>query len=75
MMLTQLKPGKIARIVTVDGEHKLRQRLSSRGISEGSFVRVISCYGPITCEVVNRKTFTIGYGIAQRIRVIRVPTV
>lgn len=70
-MLDQLKPNKLARIVEIDEEHGLRQKLFSRGITEGSIVRVISSYGLITFEI-GRKTFAIGCDMAQKIRVIRV---
>ena len=71
MMLTQLKPGEQARIIAVEGGHGLRQKLSLRGISEGSFVRVISCHSPITVEV-DRNVVSIGRGMAQKVRVMKV---
>jgi ferrous iron transport protein A len=71
MMLTQLKPGESAKIIAVEGGHGLRQKLSLRGISEGSFIRVISNQGPVTVEV-DRNTVSIGRGMARRIRVMRV---
>lgn len=70
-MLDQLKPDELARIVAIDEEHGLRQNLFSRGITEDRIVRVISSYGLITFEI-GRKTFAIGRGIAQKIRVIKV---
>ena len=70
-MLDQLKPDELARIVAIDEEHGLRQKLFSRGITKGSLVRVISSYGLITFEI-GRKTFAIGRGMAQKIRVIKV---
>jgi ferrous iron transport protein A len=71
MMLDELKPGEIAKIVVVEGGYGLRQKLSLRGISEGDFVRVISSHGPVTVEV-NRNTVSIGRGMARKIRVMRV---
>ena len=71
MMLTQLKPGESAKIIAVEGGHGLRQKLSLRGISEGSFIRVISNQGPVTVEV-DRNTVSIGRGMARKIRVLRV---
>lgn len=71
MMLTQLKPGEIAKIIEVDGGHGLRHRLSLRGITEGSIIRVISNIGPVTVEV-DRNTVSIGRGMAHKIRVLRV---
>ena len=70
-MLNQLKPNELARIVAIDGEHILRQKLFSKGITENSIIRVISSYGLITFEI-GRKTFAIGRGMAQKIRVIKV---
>jgi Fe2+ transport system protein FeoA len=70
-MLDQLKPNELARIVAIDGEHILRKKLFSRGITENSIIRVISSYGLITFEI-GRKTFAIGRGMAQKIRVIKV---
>lgn len=71
MLLTQLKPGELAKIIAIDGGIGLRQKLALRGISEGYFVRVISCHGPITIEV-NRNVVSIGKGMARKIRVVRV---
>jgi ferrous iron transport protein A len=71
MMLDELKPGELAKIVVVEGGYGLRQKLSLRGISEGDFVRVISNHGPVTVEV-NRNTVSIGRGMARKIRVMRV---
>jgi Fe2+ transport system protein FeoA len=42
-----------------------------KGIIEGSFIRVISCYGTIIFEI-DKKIFSIGYRIAEKIRVIEV---
>jgi len=71
MMLTQLKPNELAKIVAIEGGHGLRQKLALRGIVEGTFVRVISSHGPITIEV-DRNVVCIGRGMARRIRVVRV---
>ena len=71
MMLTQLKPGDIAKIIGVEGGHGLRHKLSLRGITEGSIIRVISNIGPVTVEV-DRNTVSIGRGMAHKIRVLRV---
>jgi len=70
-MLTELKTGELARITAIEGGLKLRQTLSLRGISEGCFVRVVSCHGPITIEV-NRNMVAVGRGMARKIRVMRV---
>ena len=71
MMLDELKPGELARVIAVEGGYGLRQRLSLRGISEGSFLRVISNQGPVTVEV-DRNTVSVGRGMARKIRVLRV---
>jgi len=70
MMLTQLRPGEIARIVAIDGGHGLRQKLYLRGICEGNIIRLISCRGPITVEI-DRSVVSIGRGMAQKVRVVR----
>ena len=71
MMLSQLKPGDLAKITAIEGGRGLRQKLSLRGISEGSFLRVISNQGPVTVEV-DRNTICVGRGMARKIRVMRV---
>jgi Fe2+ transport system protein FeoA len=70
MILTQLKPGEIAKILDLDGGRHHRQKLCLRGISEGSILRVISNIGPVTVEV-GRNTVSIGRRMANRIRVMR----
>ena len=49
--LSRLKPGEVGRVMAVEGGHGIRQKLFLRGLFEGSVVRVISCYGPVTVEV------------------------
>ncbi|MHA1204980.1 MAG: FeoA family protein [Candidatus Heimdallarchaeaceae archaeon] len=71
MMLTQLKPNEKAKIVAIEGGQALRQKLALRGVNEGTFVRIISCQGPITVEV-DRNVVSIGRGMASRIRVVKV---
>ena len=71
MMLAELKTGELAKIMAIEGGYGLRQKLSLRGIFEGSFIRVISNQGPVTVEV-DRNTVSIGRGMARRIRVMRV---
>ena len=71
MMLSQLKPGDLAKITAIEGGRGLRQKLSLRGISEGSFLRVISNQGPVTVEV-DRNTICVGRGMARKIRVMKV---
>jgi len=69
--LSQLKPGEVGRVMAVEGGHGIRQKLFLRGLFEGSVVRVISCYGPVTVEV-DRSTVSIGRGMAQKIIVRRI---
>ncbi len=57
--------------MAVEGGHGIRQKLFLRGLFEGSVVRVISCYGPVTVEV-DRSTVSIGRGMAQKIIVKRI---
>jgi len=69
--LNELKPGEWARILTIEGGRGVRQKLLLRGISEGSIVRMVSCYqGPIVVEV-DRSIVALGRGIAKKIKVIR----
>jgi ferrous iron transport protein A len=70
-MLTQLKTGDIAKIIDIDGGNHHRHKLSLRGITEGSIVRIISNLGPVTVEI-DRNVVSIGRGMAHRIRVLRV---
>ena len=70
MPLSQLKPGEQGRVMAVEGGHGIRQKLFLRGLFEGSVVRVISCYGPVTVEV-DRNTVSIGRGMAQKVIVRR----
>ncbi|MEA1993029.1 MAG: FeoA family protein [Euryarchaeota archaeon] len=70
MYLGMMNEGERARVVSIHGGHGLRQKLSLRGIFEGSIVRVISRRGPTTIEV-NRNIVTIGRGMARKIRVVR----
>jgi len=69
--LSHLKPGEVGRVMAVEGGHGIRQKLFLRGLFEGSVVRVISCYGPVTVEV-DRSTVSIGRGMAQKIIVRRI---
>ena len=69
--LSHLKPGEVGRVMAVEGGHGIRQKLFLRGLFEGSVVRVISCYGPVTVEV-DRSTVSIGRGMAQKIIVKRI---
>ena len=68
--LSRLKPGEVGQVMAVEGGHGIRQKLFLRGLFEGSVVRVISCYGPVTVEV-DRNMVSIGRGMAQKIIVRR----
>jgi len=70
LTLSQLKPGELGRVMVIEGGRGIRQRLFLRGLFEGSVVRMISCYGPVTVEV-DRNTVSIGRGMAQKIVVRR----
>jgi Fe2+ transport system protein FeoA len=72
VMLDNLKPNQHARIVIIEGEHHVKQRLLLQGISEGTFIRCISTAGPVVFEI-EHKIFSIGRTIAHHIRVIEVP--
>ncbi len=69
--LSQLNPGEQGRVMAIEGGHGIRQKLLLRGLSEGSMIRVISCYGPVTVEV-DRSTVSLGRGMAQKVIVRRV---
>ena len=66
MSLTQVKTGKTAKIVAIEGGRSLKQKLFLRGLFEGKVVRVISNHGPVTVEV-DRNIVAIGRGVAQKI--------
>jgi|GEM_PF-315685 len=68
--LSRLNPGELGRIMAVEGGRGIRQKLFLRGLFEGSIVRMISCYGPVTVEV-DRNTVSIGRGMAQKVMVRR----
>jgi len=67
MILSEMRPGQFARIISIDGGNCMRQSLQLRGLTEGSVFRVISNAGPITIEV-DRNTICLGRGMAERIR-------
>jgi Fe2+ transport system protein FeoA len=70
VMLNDLKPNEVARIVSIDGKN-IKKQLVYHGISEGSFIRLISRFGIITIEI-NKKILSFRKDIARHIRVIRV---
>ncbi|MFZ2072023.1 MAG: FeoA family protein [Halobacteriota archaeon] len=71
MPLNQLKPGELGRVMAVEGGRGIRQKLFLRGLFEGSVVRMISCYGPVTIEL-DRNMMSIGRGMAQKVIVRRI---
>ena len=72
MMMSDLCKGQLARIVAIEGGKGFRQKLFLRGISEGSFVKVLSNgQGPVLLEI-NRSTIALGAGMAAKIRVMSV---
>ena len=69
-MLTELSPEEWGRIVAIGGGRGIRQKLLLRGLSEGTIVRMISCYrGPVVVEA-NRSIVALGRGTAQKIIVM-----
>ncbi len=68
--LTNLKAEEQAKIVDIEGGRGIRRKLSLRGISEGSVLRMISSHSPVTVEI-DRNVVAIGKDIAQKIRVLR----
>jgi Fe2+ transport system protein FeoA len=69
--LSQLRVGELAKVIMVNGGIGLRQKLALRGISEGTILRIVSNYGPITVDV-NESTVSIGRGMAHKILVSRI---
>ena len=69
VMLNQLKSGSIARIVKFENEPYLKEKLNSKGIIEGSFLKIISCFGLIVIKI-DKRMFIIDKRIAKDIRVI-----
>jgi len=68
-MLSQLKSGVTARIVAFDNNSILKEKFVSNVITEGSIIRIISCYGLITFSV-DSKIFSVSFCIAEKVRVI-----
>ncbi len=70
MMLAQLGTDESARIIAIEGGQGMRQKLFLRGLMEGKVVRIVSNHGPVAVEV-DRSVVAIGWGMAQKIRVMR----
>lgn len=69
--LTNLAPGKKARVVEFQGGFGLRRRLQSLGIRKGKIIRKLVIQpmrGPVIVEV-DRMRVTIGWGMISRIMV------
>ena len=67
--ITNLKEGKEAVIIRLEGGIGFQRRLRTMGIREGKIIKVVTSHplgGPLVVEVGGRKT-TIGRGMAQRI--------
>lgn len=72
MMLTELNPDDLARIVAIEGGRGLRENLSRRGLSEGCRIRIINTVsGPVLVEV-RGAVIALGRGMAEKIRVVSV---
>lgn len=72
MMLTELNPDDLARIVAIEGGRGLRENLSRRGLSEGCRIRIINTVsGPVLVEV-RGVVIALGRGMAEKIRVVSV---
>jgi len=69
-MLNQLKSGEIVRIVAYENNFKIKEKFISKGISEGSIVRIISSFGLITFNF-NSKIFSVSNKFAKNVRIIR----
>lgn len=68
MTLKSLNEDQRARVISITGGSKLRQKLALRGISEGVNLKVISTRGPVTVSV-DGNIVTIGRGMANKVRV------
>jgi len=69
--LVDLKDGRSAKIVSIDGGRNLQQKLSNIGIRIGSKIKKISSqfmHGPTTISI-GSCTVSIGYGMASKIKV------
>jgi Fe2+ transport system protein FeoA len=70
-MLNQLKSGDIARIVVFHNNFHIKERFFSKGITEGSIIKIISSFGLITFNL-NSKMFSVSKSIAENVRVIKI---
>ncbi len=70
-LLTELKPGEKATVVSIHGGRGIQVRLRSLGLVEGQMLRKLSALawgGPVVVEV-KRTQVAIGRGMAARILV------
>ena len=69
MLLTELKPKEVARIVELTGGEKSIHKLESLGVREGKKVTMMSSHfwhGPVTV-MVDKIKIAIGHGMAKKI--------
>ncbi|MFP4169618.1 MAG: ferrous iron transport protein A [Methanomassiliicoccales archaeon] len=67
-MLSEIRPGRVARVIGIEGGTGLKQSLKLRGLAEGRVIRMISNSGPITVEV-DRSMICLGRGMAEKVRI------
>jgi Fe2+ transport system protein FeoA len=67
--MDELKPGAVARIVTINKTSDSLNDFNTSIIREGCYVEILSCLGNIIFKS-NDKTFVMGKGLAENIRVI-----
>ena len=69
--IAQLREGKLATVVALQGGHLFQERLRSLGVKEGKILLMVAKHpfaGPLVVEVDGRQ-ITIGRKMAQRILV------
>ena len=71
VMLHQLRSGDIVRIVAFMENDYFKDEFISKGIREGSIIRIVSSYGLITFSY-NSKIFSVSKGYAENVRVVKV---
>lgn len=67
--LTQLQPGKEAKITEIAGGHKMLRKVEALGIRNGVKIKKVSSQmmrGPITIQIGNARV-AMGFGMAQKI--------
>ena len=66
--LADLENGEYARLVNIENNIRLKDKLKAKNIKEGSLLRIISNSGCIIFEIQD-KIFAIGKGYAKNIQV------